>query len=299
MKKIILIIVSIVVISGIGFSQAPVKRRKTNTEHTQPSKTKKRQLTKSKRKSEKDIKQNKEGIMVNQEKDNKQTLESNKSEPEHIIKDESNSKQREDYFAQSSQSVQLSYPDGEINRHGYIDLGLPSGIKWAVSNVGTTLPEASGYYFAWGETSRKYNYNSKSSKTANKKNSKLLSKGIIDSLGNLTPSYDAAQINWGGSWRMPTKDEIQELKEYCQWTWSTIYGKNGYIVVGPNNKSIFLPAAGQFDESILFNKDEIGFYWTSSIEQNQYAYSLFMYDKSIYVSSPLRHCGMSVRAVSD
>ncbi|MCF0197473.1 MAG: hypothetical protein HUK03_09675, partial [Bacteroidaceae bacterium] len=98
--------------------------------------------------------------------------------------------------------------EGKINGHEYVDLGLPSGLKWATCNVGASRPEDYGGYFAWGETSSKGSYSESNSVTYNVSVSQLRSSGVIGSDGSLTPAYDAARANWGGSWRMPTAAEI-------------------------------------------------------------------------------------------
>lgn len=121
---------------------------------------------------------------------------------------------------------------GHSAGHDWVDLGL--SVKWATCNVGASKPEDYGHYFAWGETSTKTEYT--------QDNSKTYGKNIGDIKGN--SNYDAARANWGGSWRLPTATEMQELKDECTWEWMTQNGKNGYKVTGPNGNSIFLPAAG-------------------------------------------------------
>ena len=113
-----------------------------------------------------------------------------------------------------------------------VDLGLPSGLKWATYNVGATTPEDYGNYYAWGETATKSEYT--------KQNSVTYRRQIYDISGNA--QYDAARANWGSTWRMPTKAEIEELLIDCAWTRTTQNGVNGYRVTGPNDNSIFLPA---------------------------------------------------------
>lgn len=121
-----------------------------------------------------------------------------------------------------------------INEHEYVDLGLPSGTKWATCNVGANSPEEYGNYYAWGETLPKITYTEDNSKTHGK--------NIGDISGN--ESYDAATANWGSDWRMPTYVEMKELVEKCSWTWTTVNDISGFKVTGPNGNSIFLPSAG-------------------------------------------------------
>ncbi|MBQ3576658.1 MAG: hypothetical protein IJA28_04490, partial [Coprobacter sp.] len=141
------------------------------------------------------------------------------------------------------------------NGHEYIDLGLPSGIKWATCNVGATTPEEYGDYFAWGETEPKdfYNWNTYKHCVENGDyysvnsycpNSDI---GVEDNRTILDAEDDAASANWGGSWRMPTKKEQEELLNNCIWSPPSQNGKSGYKIISKiNGNSIFLPAAGFF-----------------------------------------------------
>ena len=141
-----------------------------------------------------------------------------------------------------------------VNGHEYVDLGLPSGLKWATCNVGANKPEEYGNYYAWGETETKNTYTPENSRT--------LYKPMKDISGN--SQYDAARVQWGGNWRMPTYDELNELRTYCEWTRITQNGVKGYKVVGPNGNSIFLPAAGYRSDSSLCSVGSYGRYWSST-----------------------------------
>ncbi len=165
-------------------------------------------------------------------------------------------------------------PDTPVETHEYVDLGLPSGLKWATCNVGANSPEEYGDYFAWGEVEPKTTYNWSTYKycagsitTMTKYCSKsgYGKDGFTDSKTVLDPEDDAAIANWGGAWRMPTTEEQDELREKCTWTWTTQNGVNGYKVTGPNGNSIFLPAAGYMYDSSLYNAGSLGFYWSSSL----------------------------------
>ncbi len=176
--------------------------------------------------------------------------------------------------------------------HDWVDLGLPSGIKWATSNVGASRPEDYGYYFAWGETTTKTEYNSSNSKTEGK--------SINDIKGD--SRYDAAKANWGGSWRLPTKEEIEELKENCTWSWTTQGGKKGYKVTGPNGNSIFLPAAGFRCGTSLGLAGERGDYWSSTpnaSDANSACCLRFNSSIQHVGSSDHYYYGRSVRPVSE
>ncbi len=186
--------------------------------------------------------------------------------------------------------------EGIENGHYWVDLGLPSGLKWATCNVGATSPEEYGDYFAWGETSTKENFSD--CPTVGLSISELQSQGYIDSEGNLTSQYDAATANWGGTWRMPTKEEQEELLNNCTWTWMTQNGVNGYKVEGQNDNSIFLPAAGHRDGSVLDYAGGIGSYWSSTpIESYGDAYYLYFDSSDHDMEYDFRYYGHSVRPV--
>lgn len=178
---------------------------------------------------------------------------------------------------------------GTINGHEYVDLGL--SVKWATCNVGANKPEDYGDYFAWGETSTKSTYYQSNSKTYGKQ--------MNDIIGN--SQYDAARANWGGTWRLPTKAELEELKNKCTWRWTTQNGVKGYKVTGPNGNSIFLPAAGGRDGSSLNYAGEDGYYWSSSPYESYSYYAFSLYFSSGYqsVGWDYRYYGLSVRSVSE
>lgn len=206
-----------------------------------------------------------------------------------------------------SQKGERGAYDGSENGHEYVDLGLPSGIKWATCNVGASFPEEDGSYFAWGETSPKSNYSWStykygSSATSLTKYNTDPSRGTVDNKVILELSDDAANVKWGGSWRIPTKSEIEELKANCVWTWKEMNGKSGYLV-SKNGKSIFLPLAGRRYES-RENSYGGGFYWTSILACNL-GYSIsshlleFSESEVVVSESFTRYNGLSVRPVSD
>ena len=132
-----------------------------------------------------------------------------------------------------------------LDMHDYVDLGL--SVKWATCNVGATTPEEYGDYFAWGETEAKQNFSWEIYKWCNGTKSTITKYNATDGLTTLLPEDDAAHVNWGGQWRMPTKEELTELREQCTWKWVTINGIKGNKVTGPNGNSIFLPAGGSYN----------------------------------------------------
>lgn len=126
----------------------------------------------------------------------------------------------------------MSCRTGSINGHEYVDLGLPSGLKWATMNVGASDVLDPGDFYAWGETETKTDYSEKNSKTHNKKEYKEIS-------GN--PRLDPAARKWESTWRMPTENEADEFVNYTKWELKEIDGKNVYKITGPNGNFIWLP----------------------------------------------------------
>ncbi len=220
----------------------------------------------------------------------------------------SNYKTRECYYRCSGFVVRPVYPKKQqYEYHAYVDLGL--SVKWATCNVGAEIPEDYGDYFAWGETKPKskydwttYKYCKGTDKTMTKysTNRSYGNNGFTDNKTVLDPEDDAATVNWGGAWRMPTDAEFTELREQCKWTWTTQNGVNGYKVVGPNGNSIFLPAAGYVSGTSLSG---VGYrdccYWSSSLNTSSPYYAYFVRFDSSNVSRKNcnRYCGHSVRPV--
>ena len=118
-------------------------------------------------------------------------------------------------------------------------------------------------------------------------------------VGANSPEDDAAHVNWGGAWRMPTIEEMDELENNCTWTWTTQSGKNGYRVTGPNGKSIFMPAAGHYLVGFLHDADSYGHYWSGSLNtyNQRFAYDLDFDLGRVYASDNYRIYGRSVRPV--
>lgn len=180
-------------------------------------------------------------------------------------------------------------PTGVINGHEYVDLGL--SVKWATCNVGAVKPSDYGDYFAWGGISPKSKYI--------QANTFTYKKSMNDISGN--PQYDAASANWGGTWRMPTRSEIDELVDKCTRKEMTYDGCNGYLITGPNGKSIFLPATGWRDGSTLFFDGCDGFFWSSTLYEydKKNAYYLSFYCGKYGRGWNNCYYGCSVRPVSE
>lgn len=203
----------------------------------------------------------------------------------------------QDVLASPSANIEHSCPD---NNHPHmIDLGLPSGTKWACCNVGATTPEGYGNYYAWGETQPKSEYNWDTYQygyyNGDGDYSHLVNIGS-DIAGT---SYDAATVNWGAPWRMPSLTQIQELLNKCSSEWTTQNGVSGRKFTGPNGGSIFLPAAGGRWGSGLYGAGASGGYWSSSLDESDpgYACGLGFYSGYAGWGSNYRGSGLSVRPV--
>ncbi|MBR2486403.1 MAG: hypothetical protein IKB46_01245 [Paludibacteraceae bacterium] len=193
------------------------------------------------------------------------------------------------------------------NSHEYVDLGL--SVKWATMNVGASKAEDYGSYFAWGETTTKDTYNWSTYKYFNGSDNTLTkycnessygNNGFTDNKTQLELSDDAAHVNWGGSWRMPTDAELTELREQCTWSWTIQNSVSGYKVTSKSNgNSIFLPAAGYRYGSSLKNAGSYGSYWSSSLNTDypKYAWLVDFYSSSRFRSYTNRYYGYSVRPV--
>ena len=201
----------------------------------------------------------------------------------------------------------------------YVDLGLPSGLKWAKCNLGASKPSDYGDYYAWGETAPKADYDWATYKwmQAGQSDSKYITKYTIadgetegiwydssrkfigDNKTALDAADDAATAKLGSPWRMPTIDEIQELIDKCTWTWTTQDGVNGYQVDGPNGNAIFLPAAGYRKVSGLKYAGSQGYCWSSSLSttESNCAYSLDLNSDRYLIARTYRYFGYSVRPV--
>ena len=197
-------------------------------------------------------------------------------------------------------------PENPEEGHAWVDLGLPSGKKWATCNVGANAPEDYGDYFAWGETSPKAKYDWDTYLHWNDIDGDGWcenGEATINSDISGNAQYDAATANWGGSWRMPTKDEMQELVVHCEWEYTQVNGVNGAKVIGPNGSCIFLPAAGGRDGSSLIDDGDYGYYWCSTpygIGNDDRAWGLDFDEGSGYVDwGYYRGNGLPVRPITE
>ena len=188
------------------------------------------------------------------------------------------------------------------NKHPHmIDLGLPSGTKWACCNVGADKPEAYGCYYAWGETEEKEVYNWTTYKHCD---------GTEETCHNIGSNisgtqYDVVHMKWGGRWQMPTLEQIKELDDNCTCLWTIYNGvKGGKFTSKKNGKSIFLPAAGERWNGKLSSAGFCSIYWSSMQDMsrlNRAYYISFDYGYELWgnnYNNGSRDYGHTVRPVS-
>ena len=201
-------------------------------------------------------------------------------------------------------------PVNELNGHEYIDLGLPSGTLWATCNLGASAPEEFGDYYAWGETVPKRVYDWKNYQYGNFIHERYeLNKyctdsvygldGFVDGLTVLESADDVAMVEWGNGWRMPTREDWEELFLNTTDTITALNGIDGCLFTAPNGNSLFLPAAGYWWGGD-FNSAGIGVYWSCTIN-TEFPYRAWGYhinpDSSHVCGSSDRNRGQTVRAV--
>lgn len=211
---------------------------------------------------------------------------------------ESNSQQVDIFTSASKQTkattidtmVEYGPATGTLNGHDWVDLGLPSGTRWATCNVDATSAEQPGKHYSWGETAAKSSYSAENTKTNNKVTG--------DIAGD--PTYDVATKKWGEGWRMPTEEELRELLRYCDDRYVQKGGRWGREFTSVmNNQTIFLPATGSREGSKLQDASGCGLYWTSTPDASNGAH---MYTFGAALGEPSiaeRYYGLAIRPVSD
>lgn len=212
---------------------------------------------------------------------------------------------------------------GNVGGHDYVDLGLPSGTLWAISNIG--FPDIpNGDYFSWGQTHKAYSHDWSGyaceewvyiydNKIQLSKYNTSQDYGVVDNITVLEPSDDIARVDWGRYWRIPTREDMEELVEGCDWTWMDefesdeiskriAYNERGFLGKSKTNGNIiFFPADGYKDENGVHFIGELGYYWTSSLgpykPRDAYYLSIDSQIKKISVNYAVRCSGFCVRAV--
>lgn len=200
-----------------------------------------------------------------------------------------------------------SWPDDQ-DSHEYVDLGLPSGTLWATCNVGASSPEEYGDYFAWGETATKDEYTYENYKWwyFDENGYRYISKynydsyfGPVDNKTELEPEDDAARVNWGTSWCMPSLEQVGELVNSCSWQWTQRNGVIGHLLTGPNGNTMFLPAAGYYEGGTIEYAGTYGNYWSRALYTHLPDRAFCIYFDSEYWDSEdlSRYNGHVIRAV--
>ncbi len=206
--------------------------------------------------------------------------------------------------------IDIILTPAQADDHDWVDLGLPSGTLWATRNVGASAPEEFGDYFAWGETEPKDHYDWSTYKWCNGSDTTLTKycihshygyNGFVDNKAELDPKDDAAYVNWGPSWRMPTIEQQQELINNCSFVWATQNGVNGRLFTGPNGNTLFLPAAGGRWDGSLYYVGSYGYYWSRTLYTcfscSDLAYTLDFTSGYVDCDGDNRIIGFTVRAV--
>ncbi len=209
----------------------------------------------------------------------------------------------------------IDFTQSDNNVVEAIDLGLTSGTKWANMNVGATAPEEYGDFFAWGETTPKdlFEYFTPFYEFYDPN----VEGGFVDIGNNIqSTQYDAATVNWGENWCMPTADQYQELIDQCSTEVVTINDVTGMLFIGPNGNSIFLPPHGVANHGSIYGDVDTGYYWASTRLEgdpsSDYYYDLLQYAHRLFFNINIgdngyasvndyqqqRPCGLLVRPVA-
>ena len=175
----------------------------------------------------------------------------------------------------------------------YVDLGL--SVKWASWNIGAEAPEGKGNLYAWGELEAKNDYSSSTYKFYNE--SSYTKYGSIDNKYHLDDEDDVARQKWGENWRIPTIEELKELKEKCTFNQEVLNGIPVTKVTGPNGNYIFFPYPGNYTETTLYFENSVGSYWSSDLDTDSYALDLDFSNDSQSLNGDTRYHGQSIRPV--
>ena len=159
--------------------------------------------------------------------------------------------------------------DGVKAGHEYVEV---AGTKWAVCNLGAMFPWENGGHYAWGETQTKSEYNTGNYSLADMTSDMLRSEGVLDANYCLTPSYDAASVNWGSAWKIPTDDQLEALiNEDLVFVWNAVVKDKPGLAISDlyNQKEFFIPRSGDYFNTYYVSDDEAGFYWSSKYDREQ------------------------------
>ena len=168
-----------------------------------------------------------------------------------------------------------------ISTSKMVDLGLRSGVKWAGYNFGATSPESRGNFYSWGESRVKSFF------------------GENNYSGGNDWSSDIVKSSWGGSWRIPTKDDLRDLYYYCKWERYEYRGVSGFRVIGPNGNSIFIPVTGHYEDDMLW-EGEATYFWSSTKYNDDNAYYMKVDgENGLKLKYGQKWVGMTIRPVCD
>ena len=193
----------------------------------------------------------------------------------------------------------MQVPKDPANGYAYVEIG---GIKWATMNVGATSETDYGLYFRWGETQ---DYTTTTNYKFNPSGSNFIKYNYTDEKTVLDIEDDAARANWGGDWRMPTKEEFVTLKNACNYEWVTDYkgsGVNGELFTDKTDpsKTLFFPAAGYCYYSTIQNTGQRCQYLSSARTENDESLCVYLSATSedmYFPNNDRRANGYSVRGV--
>ena len=196
-----------------------------------------------------------------------------------------------------------------LHGHKFVDLGLPSGMLWAETNIGAETAADDGNYYAWGETTTKPSYSQSNYKYYDSSSNTYTKYNTSDGKTILDKEDDAAWVNWGEYCRLPTSAELTELRnsENCKWRWTSSITSSGSSIYGykvtskRNGNSIFFPASGYISGTNSDRKGIYGYCWTGTLYTYgvDYAYCLFTGSSFYGTSSYSRYLGHTVRPVAE
>ena len=193
------------------------------------------------------------------------------------------------HYNRDNAQPKRSLPTGKVNGYDAIDLGL--SVRWATCNIGASSPEVFGGLYAYGDpTGKKFTHN------------------VHDYPGGkdiVNTELDIAKKLWGSEWRLPTSEEMKELKEKCTWKYSELNGVKGYYAIGPNGRSIFFPIAGytfdgekRYHAYDIYDCNNYGYYMCGDNSNEYNSFPLVIYSANVTFQPEYVYCGISVRAVT-
>ena len=212
-------------------------------------------------------KEKEEAERIKAEQERKKQEEAKKAEERRVAEEKAKEEAKEEAAAKRIEEDRLK-ANGSIQGHEYVDLGI--SMLWATCNIGASRPDEYGKYFAWGETTSKWDFHSSTYKFG------IGSPKIGNDISG--SQYDAAKVNWGDSWEMPSKEDWLELINLCKWTKSTLNSHKGWLIEGPNGKTMFLPAAGWYiGGDVRKGEGTYGVYWSSTLSY-EYSFDAYAFD---------------------